>query len=151
MRPHETLKKYKLEDAIVKLSKHSFTYDDLNDPEMINGFMGHLRPFDGKLNDNLFHDLMACIKSIGPILSKSENVNRDIVRNFFTIIQFARAWAVYPDGMLRSNNLISNSDVEKMEYWLDCIGYAVTTYMDYDDHTEALQSYDFFMEDQNDN
>ena len=59
----ESLPRLTIEDAHNLLAKHSFTHEDLDDPEMANGFLGSLRPYRGSLNQDAFLEIMACLKA----------------------------------------------------------------------------------------
>jgi len=145
--PHESHPDLSPKEAIELLQIHSFTYHDVHDPRMENGFLGSLRPYQGTLNHDAFLELMACIKTLGPNLSRGESVDRQIISNLWGICQLARAWAIYPEGMLRSNKLINDADVKTMDDWLDCISYAVMIFLETSDVTEALAPYNQYVED----
>ena len=151
MSPHESLPALSPKEAIELLQIHSFTYHDVDDPRMGNGFLGSLRPYKGKLNHDAFHELMACIKALGPNLSHGDWVDRRIISDLWGICQLARAWAIYPNGMLRSNKLIADADVKTMDDWLDCISYAVMMFLETLDETEAFIPYNQYVEDHNTN
>lgn len=65
-----------------------------------------------------------------------------IPESLWSTCQLARAWAVYPDGMLQSNGLISKEQVDQMEEWLDMISYAVMVILEGEGQLdEALWGY----------
>lgn len=51
------------------------------------------------------------------------------------------AWAVEPEGMLRSNNLITDEQVALMEQWLSLFSYAVMTLIEGGGEEEAFWGY----------
>ncbi len=130
------------DEARELLSKHSFTHPNINDPKMENGFLGSLRPYRGSLNHMAFHEVVACIKSLGPTLSVSDSVDRATLSNLWGICHFAREWGTQPDGMLRRNGLITDCDVRTLEKWVDCISYAVMMLLEDPDPTEAFVLYE---------
>ncbi|MCP3926948.1 MAG: hypothetical protein GY714_30690 [Desulfobacterales bacterium] len=84
---------------------------------------------------------MDCLRSIGDYLRDSDLVDKQIVSAVLGIIHLGRAWAVEKNGMLRSNNLISDEDVEKMEEWLSCMSDTFCLLMDGCDDDVAFESY----------
>lgn len=49
-------------EAIELLKYHSFTHESIDNPKSEKGFLGMLRPFQGELFENNFHELMEVIK-----------------------------------------------------------------------------------------
>ncbi len=135
------------DDAKLLLSIHSFTHDDIKDPRMDNGFLGSLRPYRGTLNHEAFHEVLACLKALGPSFSGNDLVDRRTISNLWGICHLARDWAMHPDGMLRRNNLISDSDIDTIETWIDCISYAVMMLIEDPDPNEAFVLYEDYMDD----
>ena len=132
--------------ARMLLSKHSFTHDDVDDPAMENGFLGSLRPYKGKLNHSAFHEVVACLKALGPSMSNDSTVDRQVVSNLWGICKLSQDWAVDPDGMLRRNNLISTPDIETMKKWIDCISYATMMLLEDPDPSVAFVMYEDYMD-----
>lgn len=50
--------------TIQLLKHHSFTHENIDNPESKKGLLGMLRPFQGKLFENNFHELMDFIKTL---------------------------------------------------------------------------------------
>ncbi len=144
---HNELPQLTTEAAIDLLRVHSYTCDDYKDPRMEIGFLGSLRPFRGSLNSDAFHEVMACVKTLGPSFSSAPTVLRQPISNLWGICFYARDWAVDPNGMLRRNNLINDEDVCTIEQWLDCIAYAVMVFLEADDAREAFAQYNQYMDD----
>ncbi|MCA9206052.1 MAG: hypothetical protein KDA59_23530, partial [Planctomycetales bacterium] len=90
---YDLLPLLEIDEAKVLLAIHSFTHDDLNDSRMDGGFMGSLRPYRGKLNHEAFHEVFACLKSLGPTLSEANTVDRRVIRDLWGICHWAREWA----------------------------------------------------------
>jgi hypothetical protein len=130
-----------VEQAKEKLMFHSCSHPHIEDERWINGFMGSLRPFKGRLNDDNFHDVMACLKSLSSYLRESNLLDKQIVSAVTNIIYFGRAWAVEEEGMLRSNQLISDADVEKMDVWLSCLSDAFSMLLEGCDEKAAFELY----------
>ncbi len=131
-------------EAVRLLGIHSFAIEGEEELREI-GFLGSLKPFQGALRPATFHEVMACIKALGPEFHGQEQVSADVMGALWAICQFGRAWAVYPDGMLRRNHLITAADVEKMELWLDCISYAVCMLLDGCDADVAFEPYEDYV------
>ncbi len=106
------------------LLRHSFMYEDVNHPKSEMGFLGMLRPFGGQLYEENYHEIMAALKVLANEISGQEKVDRKIVSALWGMCHLARAWAVYPEGMLRSNNLITPEQVQQIDYWVEDISYA---------------------------
>ena len=146
---YDNLPTLDVDEARELLAKHSFTHDDLKDPKMENGFLGSLRPYRGTLNHDAFHEVVACLKAIAPTFSGDDHVDRKTVSNFWGICHLARDWGTHPDGMLRRNNLITETDVQTLVKWVDCLSYAVMMLLENPDPNEAFVLYeDLFDESQ---
>ena len=46
------------------LSFHSCRNDDINNPKWKNGFLGSLRPFQGKIYEKNFKEIIECLKTL---------------------------------------------------------------------------------------
>lgn len=135
-------------EAIELLKHHSFTHEDIENPKSEKGFLGMLRPFQGELFENNFHELMEILKVLQGQLNK-DNIDRQIISNFWSICHLSRAWAIDPNGMLRQNSLISNKQIELLSYWADCVSYTVMNLLEGLPEKEAFECYDFYLEDKN--
>ncbi|KKO51814.1 hypothetical protein [Paenibacillus sp. DMB20] len=128
-------------EALFLLKCHAFAHDDVEHEKMRHGFLGMLRPFRGELYERNFHELMLIIEVLAEEFEKPQ-VQRVMISCLWSICQLARAWAVYPDGMLQSNGLISKEQVDQMEEWLDMISYAVMVILEGEGQLdEALWGY----------
>lgn len=128
-----------LQEAKKLLQHHSFQHEDIEHEKSVNGFLGMLRPFKGKLIDNNFEEITEAIKVFAEDFQNNAEVDKEVISALWGICHLGRAWAVEPDGMLRSNNLISNSDIERMEEWINRISYAVMMLLDGSDIDTAFE------------
>ncbi|MCM3293218.1 hypothetical protein M3661_24205 [Paenibacillus sp. MER 180] len=136
------------DEALFLLKCHAFHYDDFEHEKMSNGFLGMLRPFRGELIEDNFHELMKIIEVLADEFAKPQ-VNRILISCFWSICQLSRAWALYPDGMLQSNGLLSQEQVRKMDEWVDMISYAVMVLLEGEDQLdEALWLYREYLHNQ---
>lgn len=131
----------RIEEAEKRLRQHALLDDNLNAETMENGFLGSLRPFSGHLNPENFHDVMACISVLYDALGSKREISRELVASLWSICHFARAWGVDPNGMLRSNNLISPQQVETLSNWIDQISYSVCMLLSEADKEVAFEGY----------
>lgn len=53
----------------------------------------------------------------------------------------ARAWGVEGEGLLRSNNLIADEDVRRLDEWIEIVSYAAMCLFDGQDDAEAFEPY----------
>ncbi len=136
------------ENVKEKLMFHSGRHPDIDDPRWGNGFLGSLRPFKGKLDESIFHDIMSCLRSLSDYLRNSDLLDKEIVSSINGILHYGRAWALEEEGMLRRNNLISDVDVEKMSDWLNCISDTFCILMDGCDDKKAFETYRFIQEEE---
>ncbi|WP_226002568.1 hypothetical protein [Paenibacillus sp. BJ-4] len=119
---------------------HAFMHDDLNHPQMQNGFLGMLRPFQGELIEDNFHELMTIIEVLADELQKS-SVERELIAELWGICQYTRAWALYPDSMLQRNNLLTVEQIHTLDKWIDTISYTVMVLLEGGGTEEALSNY----------
>ena len=86
-------------------------------------FLDMLRPYRG-LRDDVLEDVMDALRACAPTLS-GEQVPQRLVTALWAISHLGRSWALEPDGMLRSNQLISDDDQAKLAAFLQRFEYAV--------------------------
>ncbi|WP_433956425.1 hypothetical protein [Paenibacillus taichungensis] len=72
---------------------------------------------------------------------KQSTLDREVMASLWGITHLGRAWAVEPEGMLRSNRLISDAQVALMERWLDLFSYAVMVLIEDGGEEEAFWGY----------
>ena len=120
---------------------HSGAHPDTNHSKSQSGFLGSLRPYGGCLLAENFHEVMAALKVLAPQL-EGPLVDREVASALWGICHLGRAWGVEPDGMLRSNRLISDADIARLESWIECISYATMVLLDGGGIEEAFHEYD---------
>ncbi len=130
------------EEAIELLKHHSFTHEDIDNPKSEKGFLGMLRPFKGELIEANFHELMEVISVLKDQLSK-DNIDREIMSNFWSICHLSQAWGIEQNGMLRQNNLISATQIESLSDWINCISYTIMNLLEGVPDKEAFELYTF--------
>ncbi len=111
------------EEARQLLFHHAFMEENVAHAKSEVGFLRMLRPFNGVLVEENYHEIMGALKVLADDLAR-ENVDRSVVSALWGICHLARCWATHPEGMLRSNNLITEAQVEKIASWIDDISYA---------------------------
>jgi internalin A len=129
-----------IEDAQLLLKCHAFTHDRIEHWKMENGFLGSLRPFRGELLEGNLHEVMAALRALSDELGRDQ-VNRELISSLWGLYHLARAWALEPEGMLRSNGLLSKAQIEMMETWLNLISYAVMILLENGGEEEAFHGY----------
>lgn len=135
------------EKAVERLKMHAFVHDDLEHEKVEQGFLGMLRPYRGKLIEQNFHELMEILDVLSDELEK-ENLDRTIVSCFWSLCQYARAWAIEPNGMLRSNELITDEELQQMADWVELLSYAVATLLEGGGREEAFWGYKEYLSEQ---
>ncbi|WP_427051888.1 hypothetical protein [Paenibacillus sp. TC-CSREp1] len=133
------------EEAVFLLKCHAFACDDVTHPKVEHGFLGSLRPFHGHLIEENFHELMGILRVLAPELARS-TLNREVIACLWSITHLARAWAIEPAGMLRSNHLISDEQVAVMEQWLSMFSYAVMILVEDGGEQEAFWEYEQYIQ-----
>ena len=78
------------------------------------------------------------------LLSKVEKVDKNILSDIVGITYLARIWAS-PDGMLGSNNLLSEEQTARLNLWVEIIQEALMWLLD-DAPEEAFGSYKMYLE-----
>ncbi len=127
-------------EAIELLKHHSFTHQDIYNPKSEKGFLGMLRPFKGELFEDNFHELMEIIKVLKGQFGK-DNIDRQVISNFWSICHFSRVWGIEQDGMLRRNSLISDNQIELLRNWTDCISCTIICLLEGLPDEEAFDNY----------
>lgn len=90
-----------------------------------HSFLGNLRPYQGKLYESNFLEIIGAIGILAPHYQSSANVSREVIGALWDICWLGRCWAIHPKGMLQSNRLISKADTDILEDWIDRISEAV--------------------------
>lgn len=133
--------------AIHFLKCHAYAQDDTDLPKVSGGFLGSLRPFRGELKEENFHEMMIVIRALAAKLGEPA-LDREMIACLWSICKLGCAWAVEPEGMLRSNDLMTDEQVERMENWLDLISYAVMILLDDGGEEEAFWGYREYVSEQ---
>ncbi|OWR29169.1 hypothetical protein CDO73_16025 [Saccharibacillus sp. O23] len=128
------------EEAVELLKKHAYVHEDLEDERLTRGFLGMLRPFDGTLIEANFHELMEILDVLADEFEQ-DTLDRSVISCLWSICQYARAWALEPDGMLRRNELIDDGQLRQMAEWVDIVSYAVATLLEGAGREEAFWDY----------
>lgn len=105
-------------EALNIILMHGIGRKDVPLPEALyeHGFIGCLRPWSGLRNQN-FIELMTAILSLRHSLAGREAWPVELVAAIIGITRMAHCWGIDDAGMLRRNNLISDSDVIKLRRW----------------------------------
>ncbi|QSW91356.1 hypothetical protein J0383_11265 [Flavobacterium endoglycinae] len=129
------------EEAIEELMYQCGAHTNVESERWQNGFLGHLRPFRGKLREENYHLIMQALRVLAPEMEK-DFVDRRIISSIMGITHLGRMWAVHPEGMLQSNKLISKEQVTQIDNWLMDISYAAYCLLDGAGTKEAFWDYD---------
>lgn len=117
------------EEAIEQLSFHSGRHPDIHSDKWTNGLLPSLRPFKG-LNVAAFNNLMECLNVLKEDIKQSETLNKELILNLWTICHYSKAWGIDPQGMLRSNNLISDEELKELTNWIYIISYRISFWLE---------------------
>ncbi|UUF15541.1 MULTISPECIES: hypothetical protein [Flavobacterium] len=113
------------EEAIEELMYQSAHHENIESDRWENGFLGQLRPFRRVLHEENYHLIMQALQVLSPELEK-DFVDKRIISCVWGICHYGRMWALYPQGMLQGNNLITKEQVEQIDQWLIDISYAAS-------------------------
>ena len=119
---------------------HSYSHPNIDHPTLISGFLGSLRPYQG-LNEANFQAVMNAVIALAPYFQQEMLVDKEIIAALWAICDLGRAWGIHPKGMLRRNHLISDQDVLRLDQWIECISWAVSTLLGGSDLDTALDLY----------
>ena len=131
------------EQAKELLSFHSGRHEDIDNPKWKDGFLGSLRPYQGKLIEDNFHEVISCLRILSEGLCQ-EKVEQNVVSDIMGIIHLGRAWGIYENGMLKRNKLISEKDSRLLESWIEIISYTFMMILDTGDEEIAFEEYKFY-------
>lgn len=129
-------------EAIELLKHHSFTHPDADHPLSENGFLGTLRPFDGKLHEKNFHEVMLILKLLADEFRK-EQINNEIMTSFWAICHLGRLWGIEKDGMIQRNALISPEQVAELTNWIEQISDTILLLLEGQNDDIAFGNYSF--------
>ena len=129
------------DEAKELLLLHSFSHPDAaHHPRAARGFLGSLRPYRGRLDPSNLHEVMAALVTLASEFERP-TLDRQIVHALWSITHLTRAWGLEPEGMLRSNRLISDDDIATLTTWVEAISYATWCLLDGVGIDEALEPY----------
>jgi hypothetical protein len=117
------------DQAMEQLRFHSGRHPDVDNIQWENGFLPSLRPYKG-LNRNSFDNLMACLNVLKDGIKEAEFIERELILDLWTICHYSKAWGTDPEGMIRSNNLISEDDLRQLEDWINKISCKVSFWLE---------------------
>ncbi len=130
------------EEAKELLKLHSFRHEDIDNPKMTRGFLGMLRPFKGDIKKENYVEIMEALKVLADDIRDKNQIDKEIMASIWGICHLTRSWAIYPDGMLQENNLISKEQIKQLEQWVDSISYSTFLILDGCDNETAFEFYD---------
>jgi hypothetical protein len=110
------------EEAKICLLRHgSGSLDEFGNPDVYeDGFLGSLRPFRG-LHEQNFHMVMEALLAAGESIHQSPFIDRQLVNSVWSMCSSSRAYGLHPRGMLQRNRLISASETQLLEQWIEVI------------------------------
>ena len=126
--------------AIEELLFQSCRHTDIENPRWINGFLGILRPFQGKLIESNFHKIITAIDILYDKLNDSQ-IKNEIIASIWGICHLGRTWALNPEGMLQSNKLINSEQISQINNWIDHISYITFCILDGCEKEVAFEFY----------
>ncbi|KRD11395.1 hypothetical protein ASE21_06710 [Flavobacterium sp. Root901] len=129
------------EEAIEELMYQGCNHDNIDSERWENGFLGQLRPFKKVLHEENYHLIMQALKVLAPEFEK-DFVDRRIISSIWGICHLARAWAIHPEGMLHSNNLITEEQTTQIDNWIMDISYTAACLLDGTGAEVAFWAYD---------
>ncbi|MEL7496413.1 MAG: hypothetical protein AAFN77_02295 [Planctomycetota bacterium] len=142
---HTSLPEYSLDEAQELIKIHCGTLADTDDPRLTKGLLFSLRAWNDPLNVEAFHEVMACIKTLGPTWSQQMIPSRQI-SDLWGLIYLGGCYVNDPARIEhRSQYVLENIELGIESRWLDCIGYAVLVFLEGRDPDEAFSVYNAFI------
>lgn len=131
------------DEALVLLSFHSGRNPDINNPKWKNGFIGSLRYFNGKLNEDNFVEVMECLKVLYKDF-ESDKIDRNLMADIYGIFYQTNLW-------LGNGGWLENIDLKyknKIDTWLKIYSYAIEMLLEYSEQSceEAFYEYEAYLE-----
>ncbi len=146
-RSHDDLPDLSMAEACDLLKVHSMTIDAPNDRRLESSLLLSFRAWHDQLRWESFHEVMACIKAIGPAWSSNDLINRGQLSDLWGILSFGYGYVRDPKKKKhRIEKPSLQPDMSVEEWWLECIGYAVGIYLQMDDAAEAFSPYNDLMQ-----
>lgn len=132
-----------IDEAKELLSYHSGRHENIDSPKWENGFLGSLRPFKGELIEDNFIEVMECMKALKEELT-CDRIEKNMLSDIVAITFLARIWAS-PDGILGSNELLSEEQTKTLNLWVDIIQETLNWLLDGAEE-EAFNSYEMYLD-----
>ncbi len=135
----------KKEQAFELLQYHSCSHQDINNWKWEKGFLGMLRPFDGNLYEDNFHEIMKILEVLSNDF-KAKQINKELISNIWSICQLSRTW-VSEESMLQRNNVITQLQIDKLTEWVNCISETVMWLLEGADNDTTFETYHQYVKD----
>ena len=144
---HEDLPVLSVEEACDLLKVHGMTLDNSSDKRLETSLLLSFRGWYAQPRWQSFNEVMACIKAIGPAWSSSDLIQRGPLSDLWGILSLGYGYIGDPrKEKHRMENPSLQPDMSVEEWWLECIGYAVGIYLQFDDAAEAFTPYNDLMQ-----
>ena len=101
------------EEAYVLLSFHSCRNNGIENDKWKNGFLGSLRPFQGKLYECNFIEIMECLKVLADDFMKP-TINQTLLNDVYGIIHLGRRW-------IEGADFVTQEQQKQIMEWVDMI------------------------------
>ena len=101
------------EEAYTLLSFHSCRNNDIENEKSENGFLGSLRPFQGKLYECNFIEIMECLKVLADDFMKP-TIKQTLLSDVYSIIHLGKRWI---DGA----DFVTQEQQKQIIKWVDMI------------------------------
>lgn len=141
---HTHLPNLDAERAESLLALHCGASREWDSMQMESGLLSSLRAWNGRLNPTPFHEVMACIKALGPGWSEPTISNGPIL-DLWSLLYLGTGYVSDPARTKRRKEILEPDQWDVESRWLDCIGNAVMVFLERDDPDEAFNFYDNFM------
>lgn len=129
------------DDAIEELMYQSGNHENFESERWQKGFLRQLRPFKGILYEENYHLIMRSIKVLASEMEK-DFIDKRMINTIWGICHLARMWELHPEGILQSNNLITEQQILQIDNWLIDISYATNCLLDGARAEEAFFDYE---------
>ncbi len=124
------------------LSFHSMRNENIHDPRWVKGFLGSFRPFYGELREENFTEVMECLRVLKEEFT-APAIDREMAGDIAAIIHLTRVWMA-PEGMLGSNNLLTEEQTQRLSAWVDIIE-GCFMYLLENDEEDAFSDYEDYL------
>ncbi len=92
-----------------------------NSQDWPNCFLGMLKPYRRTLSDDIYYDILDCLKTLFDEITTEENIDARIVAAVHGILHSGRMWLSNPESALRKSGRICDDEVARLESWLNNI------------------------------